>query len=363
MVSPVDTSIVDAASFAKMLGVERKRTNRSHRPFLLMLLDLRAVLRCEPRQRKQLVKHIIEPLQVCARGTDIVGWYKPKKIVGVIFTELSQEPASLDKVLTRVKTALQAHLTPQQFAAITITTHWYPLEDPDAPEPSSHDKLYPDVKRYTLASLAKRALDIIGSVMLIVLLFPVFLFVGIAVKLTSKGPILFRQKRIGQFGRRFTFLKFRSMYTDTDSQVHQQYVQAFIQQSKNGQGADESLKQNGLFKLSHDPRITPLGHFLRKTSLDELPQLFNVLTGTMSLVGPRPPVPYEAEHYDIWHRRRVLEARPGITGPWQVKGRSRTTFEDMVRLDLQYIDTWSLGTDLKLLIQTPWTVIKCEGAR
>jgi lipopolysaccharide/colanic/teichoic acid biosynthesis glycosyltransferase len=186
---------------------------------------------------------------------------------------------------------------------------------------------------------------------------------GVAIKLTSKGPILFRQTRIGQFGQHFTFLKFRSMYTDADSRVHQQYVQEFILQSKNGNGAHEALKQDGFFKLSQDPRITPVGRFIRTTSLDELPQLLNVLAGTMSLVGPRPPIPYEAEHYDMWHRRRLLEAKPGITGLWQVKGRSRTTFEDMVRLDLQYIDEWSLWTDLKLLLQTPWTVIKCEGAR
>ena len=153
------------------------------------------------------------------------------------------------------------------------------------------------------------------------------------------------------------------MYTDADSRVHQQYIQEFILQSKNGNGAHEALKQDGFFKLSQDPRITPLGRFIRTTSLDELPQLLNVLVGTMSLVGPRPPIPYEAEHYDIWHRRRLLEAKPGITGLWQVKGRSRTSFEDMVRLDLQYIDEWSLWTDLKLLLQTPWTVIKCEGAR
>ena len=159
------------------------------------------------------------------------------------------------------------------------------------------------------------------------------------------------------------FLKFRSMYIDADTRVHEQYVQEFILQSKNGSGASEELKQDGLFKLSKDSRITPLGHFLRRTSLDELPQLLNVLVGTMSLVGPRPPIPYEIKDYGNWHRRRVLEAKPGITGLWQVQGRSRTTFEDMTRLDLRYIDTWSFWADLKLLLQTPWTVMKGEGAR
>ena len=153
------------------------------------------------------------------------------------------------------------------------------------------------------------------------------------------------------------------MYTDADSTRHEQYIKGFILQSRNGSTALEALKQEGLFKLTNDPRVTPLGRVLRKTSLDELPQLLNVLAGTMSLVGPRPPIPYEIKNYDTWHTRRVLEAKPGITGLWQVQGRSRTTFDDMVRLDLQYIDQWSFWTDLKLLLQTPWTVIKCKGAR
>jgi lipopolysaccharide/colanic/teichoic acid biosynthesis glycosyltransferase len=293
----------------------------------------------------------------------MIGWYKHNSIIGIIFTELSEEIPSISKIRKRVHTALQAQLTLQQIAIITIATYLYPPEDPDPSEPAAHDKLYPDLKHHKLASLVKRFLDIIGSSMLLVLCLPILVFIGVAIKLTSKGPILFRQTRIGQFGQHFTFLKFRSMYTDADSRVHQQYVQEFILQSKNGNGAHEALKQDGFFKLSQDPRITPVGRFIRTTSLDELPQLLNVLAGTMSLVGPRPPIPYEAEHYDMWHRRRLLEAKPGITGLWQVKGRSRTTFEDMVRLDLQYIDEWSLWTDLKLLLQTPWTVIKCEGAR
>jgi lipopolysaccharide/colanic/teichoic acid biosynthesis glycosyltransferase len=204
---------------------------------------------------------------------------------------------------------------------------------------------------------------VLGSFSLLVLLSPVLVCIGVAIKLTSPGPILFQQTRIGQFGQPFRCLKFRSMYPDADASVHQQYVQAFILQSKHGNGVHKALQQEGLFKLHQDPRITRLGHVLRRTSLDELPQLLNVLAGTMSLVGPRPPLPYEAVHYDLWHRRRVLEARPGLTGLWQVQGRSRTTFDEMVRLDLHYLDTWSLWTDLKLLLQTPWTVLKGDGAR
>jgi lipopolysaccharide/colanic/teichoic acid biosynthesis glycosyltransferase len=363
MVSTLDNSIFDLESFASILGLERKRTHRSQRPFLLMLLDLRRLLRDGKQQRSKLVKSVIKSLQLCTRQTDMIGWYKNNAVIGIIFTELSEEDPSIDKILKRVNTALQTQLTLKQVDALTISTYVYPPEDPGSSEPTANDKLYPDLKQHKLSSLVKRMLDVIGSFMLLGLLSPALVLIGVAIKLTSKGPILFKQRRIGQFGQHFTFLKFRSMYTDADTRVHKQYVQEFIQQSKNGNGAHEALKQDGFFKLSQDPRITPVGRFIRTTSLDELPQLFNVLTGTMSLVGPRPPIPYEAEFYDIWHRRRLLEAKPGITGLWQVKGRSRTTFEDMVRLDLQYIDEWSLWTDLKLLLQTPWTVIKCEGAR
>ena len=177
------------------------------------------------------------------------------------------------------------------------------------------------------ASLVKRIVDLLGSFSLLVLLSPVFVCIGVAIKLTSPGPILFRQTRIGQFGLPFMFLKFRSMYTDADPRVHEEYIKEFIVQSKNGSGTPDGLKQDGLFKLSNDSRITRLGHFLRRSSLDELPQLLNVLEGTMSLVGPRPSIPYEIKDYDLWYRRRVLEAKPGITGLWQVQGRSRITFE------------------------------------
>jgi lipopolysaccharide/colanic/teichoic acid biosynthesis glycosyltransferase len=363
MVSTPDKTLFNVESFTRILQLERKRTDRSRRPFLLLLLECRIGLRDGQRWRRSLVKNVIQSLQNCARQTDIIGWYKHKTVIGVIFTELRQEEPRIDTILERVNAALHARLTPKQIAAVTLSMHVYPQQDVGSSDPSTNDKLYPDRTRKKLASLVKRLVDVLGSFSLLVLLAPVFVCIGMVVKLTSPGPILFRQTRIGQFGQPFRFLKFRSMYTDADSRVHEQYIREFILQSKNGSGAPDGLKQDGLFKLSQDPRITPVGHFIRRTSLDELPQLLNVLMGTMSLVGPRPPVPYEIKDYDLWHKRRVLEAKPGITGLWQVQGRSRTTFEDMVRLDLHYIDTWSLWTDLKLLLQTPWTVMKGEGAR
>jgi lipopolysaccharide/colanic/teichoic acid biosynthesis glycosyltransferase len=187
-----------------------------------------------------------------------------------------------------------------------------------------------------------------------------FFVIAAAIKLTSKGSILFRQQRIGEHGVPFTFLKFRTMYINNDSSQHQEYVRQLIA----GQAVKHPTngKGEGVFKLTNDSRITPVGSFLRRTSLDELPQFINVLRGEMSLVGPRPAVTYEVEAYATWHRRRLLEAKPGITGLWQVQGRSRVGFDDMVRLDLRYARNCSPWLDLKILLQTPKAVIAGDGA-
>jgi lipopolysaccharide/colanic/teichoic acid biosynthesis glycosyltransferase len=154
----------------------------------------------------------------------------------------------------------------------------------------------------------------------------------------------------------FTMLKFRTMDVDVDHKLHEEYVTRLIKSNADACGRDK------LFKLADDPRVTPVGRFLRKTSLDELPQLWNVLRGDMSLVGPRPPLGYELQQYKPWHYRRVLEAKPGMTGLWQVAGRSRTNFDQMVRLDLRYARTCSVWTDIKILLATPGAVISGRGA-
>jgi lipopolysaccharide/colanic/teichoic acid biosynthesis glycosyltransferase len=199
----------------------------------------------------------------------------------------------------------------------------------------------------------KRAIDIAGSLTALISLSPLFALISILIRLTSGGPVLFRQTRLGQFGAEFTFLKFRSMYVDNDAAIHKEYVQNLI----NGKTRDSG----GAYKITNDPRVTRLGRLLRKSSLDELPQFINVLKGEMSLVGPRPPIHYEFENYAPWHRLR-LEAKPGITGEWQVNGRSRTTFDEMILMDLHYIGNQSLWTDLKILLKTPLAVIGGNGA-
>ncbi len=208
----------------------------------------------------------------------------------------------------------------------------------------------------------KRVIGIFLSITSAVIFLPFFIVIAILTKLSSRqGPVIFKQERIGLSRKKFTFWKFRSMYVNSNSEIHRSYVEQLI---KNGSPNDPTATQEHekTYKITNDPRVTPVGKFLRKTSIDELPQLINVLKGEMSLVGPRPPIPYELWSYDIWHKRRVLDIKPGITGLWQVKGRSRTTFDEMVRLDLKYIREWSLWLDIKILLQTPWAVFSSKGA-
>lgn len=194
----------------------------------------------------------------------------------------------------------------------------------------------------------KRILDFIGSITLIIALSPILLAIAILVKLSSPGPIIYRQKRVGRYGVTFDFLKFRSMYRDADKRLAELLEQG-------------NEKDGPIFKMRNDPRVTPIGRFLRKYSLDELPQLFNVLYGDMSLVGPRPPLPREVDQYDDKAFRR-LSVPPGITCLWQICGRSDTSFEDWMALDSFYVEHMSFWLDLKILMKTPTAVLRGDGA-
>jgi lipopolysaccharide/colanic/teichoic acid biosynthesis glycosyltransferase len=358
-----DHGIPNEECFHRMISVERKRTARSRKPFLLMLLDTKD---CLPlRQDGVLLGQILSALALSTRETDITGWYRDNVVVGVMFTEIETpgHNSIVNTMLARVSDTLQSHLTPEQFNQISISFHLFPEErDHETPQRPSNPVLYPDLVRRDNARAAfravKRMMDIVGSVVALIICAPLFLVIAVAIKCTSKGPVLFRQIRVGQYGVPFVFLKFRSMYADNDFNVHKRYVRQLIagqaERKANGNG-------EGVYKLTKDFRVTPVGAFLRKASLDELPQFFNVFRGEMSLVGPRPPIPYEVEAYDIWHRQRLLAATPGITGLWQVNGRSRVKFDDMVRLDLHYAQTWTPWLDLKILARTPRAVLLGGG--
>ena len=195
--------------------------------------------------------------------------------------------------------------------------------------------------------MAKRALDITVAAALLVLAAPLMLLIALAIKLDSPGPVIFRQRRVGKDGRLFTFYKFRGMVADAEARLHEV--------------AHLNEVDGPIFKSRRDPRVTRVGRVLRRTSLDELPQLWNVLRGDMSLVGPRPPLPTEVTRYEPWQRDRLL-VPGGITGLWQVSGRNLLGFEDMVRLDLEYITRWSLWLDLRILLRTILVVLTARGA-
>ena len=224
----------------------------------------------------------------------------------------------------------------------------------------SHKFFIPaDTSRYYGSqALLKRVLDIVIASMMLILAGPLMLTVAFLVKRTSAGPILFTQERLGKDGKPFSFFKFRSMENNSNDTIHRQFAAMFINGDESG--CTSSNDGDKVFKLKSDPRITPIGAWLRRTSVDELPQLFNILKGDMSLVGPRPPIAYEIENYQPWHMER-LKAVPGLTGLWQVSGRSSVSFEEMVRLDIHYINNWSIWWDLSIILRTVPVVLWGTG--
>ncbi len=217
----------------------------------------------------------------------------------------------------------------------------------------------------------KRILDLTFALLALIVLFPFLIIVSVLIKLDSQGPVLFTQERVGirrrtinnvTYWQRVTFrcYKFRTMVDNADPSLHKSYIKALIDDDKQSmaviQGEDTKTR-----KLTHDPRITRIGKILRKSSIDEIPQFINVIKGEMSLVGPRPAIPYEVDMYKPWYYRR-LETKPGITGLWQVTARSSCDFDEIVKLDIQYVDEQSIWLDLKILLKTPIAVIFCRGA-
>ena len=339
--------------FMKQLEREKLRTDRSKAALSVVLFRLDALRRDEHG-----VESLLRILHHSKRETDILGYLR-EDLFALLLPDTDEQGARgfLSKIEDRV----------ERFGLSTLSgTYPDQLFDQLLTEPRDlstlsffvvSDLRFRSEQGYPL----KRALDIAGAIGGIILLSPLMLVTAIAVVLDSRGPIFFRQTRVGKGGVPFVFYKFRSMFVNADDRIHREFVTKLIQ------GKLEEINQgdaeNPYYKLRADPRVTRVGNFIRDTCIDELPQLFNVLKGDMSLVGPRPPVPYEVENYESWHLSRILELKPGITGLWQVQGHSSTTFDDMVRLDLRYIRSCSLALDLKILLKTVTSVLKPLLAR
>jgi lipopolysaccharide/colanic/teichoic acid biosynthesis glycosyltransferase len=307
------------------------------------------------------VRLVIANLLAVTRETDVVGWYEGNTTAAAMLTELApQDPhVALAAASRKIANILESSLTEEQRHRVSVSFHIFPDKWVGATTGLPGDrKLYPDLRPQGLgrpwARTVKRIVDVAISMTALIVLSPMFVVIALTIKLTSSGPVLFRQRRIGQHGAPFICLKFRSMYDHNDCTRHRDYVRQLIA----GTAPKNAANGNGeaVYKLTADARVTRFGALLRRTSLDELPQLINVLSGEMSLVGPRPPIDYEIEDYEPWHRRRVVEAKPGITGLWQVNGRNRTTFDDMVRLDLRYAQAWTPWLDLRIILRTPTAI-------
>ena len=355
-----DSDFLTEDTFQEVLCFERKRSERSRQKILLLLLDIGEDN--PPKTRCAIIRNTAKALNELKQDTVFKGWFKNERVIGAMFTECGE------KLQDRVRETIMANLLRapgnKDTPSFKMVFRSFPDAGPgDNTGGENEDSLfYPEAlkseKRRHTAFFVKRAMDIAGGALGILLFLPLFLVLPLLIKASSKGPVLFSQERIGRYGERFVFLKFRTMHENNDPKIHQEYTKKLIREQKS---YDDDGKA-GVFKIMDDPRVTSVGRFLRKTSFDELPQFFNVLKGEMSIVGPRPPIPYEYDNYDLWHRRRVMEVKPGITGLWQVEGRSSTTFDEMVRLDLKYSKEWSIWLDIKIILKTPWVVIAGKGA-
>jgi lipopolysaccharide/colanic/teichoic acid biosynthesis glycosyltransferase len=351
----VENGFLPKASFLNCLRSEKRRANRSKEPLSIVLF----ILSTKNGMKEQKAAHdFLRYLNKVTRETDIKGWLD-KNVIGVLLPGTGK---------IGVNSYVEKLFRENGHDLYSITTGTYPdhlFEELLSEDGKGKPDFFPldleeNHKIARFQGFIKRNIDVAGALCGLILLSPIMLIISLAIKISSPGPVIFKQIRFGMKGERFPFYKFRSMYANTDDQVHREYVANLIE------GRLEEINQGDgetpFFKMKSDSRVTRAGRILRKLSLDELPQLFNVLKGEMSLVGPRPPIPYEIERYEPWHLRRILEMKPGITGLWQVSGRSTTTFDDMVRLDLRYVKNWSLWLDLKILVKTVREVIYPRSA-
>lgn len=344
--------VLTISLFQEELRRERSRSDRSKAPLSLLTIQLKADSHIDPEN----LKNVLFLLNHNLRALDSVGLLERNALALLLpDTDIAGAQTVADKIIAQNN----SHIS-----SIRVTAYPDKLFESLQQGAQSEDNiesillLNTPISRPTQSAL-KRSLDIFGALAGMLILSPLMLITMAAIKLTSPGPTIFRQVRLGKNFAPFTFYKFRSMHTGADDRVHRDYLKNLINGNHNA--VHQEASGEAVYKIKSDSRVTRVGRFIRKTSIDELPQLFNVLKGEMSLVGPRPPIPYEAESYQPWHLRRILEVKPGLTGLWQVEGRSKTTFDEMVRMDLSYSREWSVLLDIKLIFRTVGVVVDCRG--
>jgi lipopolysaccharide/colanic/teichoic acid biosynthesis glycosyltransferase len=324
---PAQAGIYDVEVFAALIRHERSRADRSGKSFSLVVFPLG-----DRVESRSFVKRTCDRLRKTMRSIDEIGWLDDSS-VGVLLPSTPSEGAR------HFASRATVGEPESQFRVFTYPEHWaHDYKEEHAKSAGQARADAPDA--FSIAVPAwKRALDVTVSLLAFLLLWPVFLASAIYIKLVSPGPVLFRQMRVGRGGKLFHFVKFRTMRPNNEAE-HRQHILARMRTGESLAKLDDK-----------DPRIIPGGKILRKLCIDELPQLLNVIKGDMSLVGPRPCVPYEAQEYLIWHRHR-FDVLPGMTGLWQVSGKNSLTFAQMIRLDIAYSERMSLLFDLKIILKT-----------
>jgi lipopolysaccharide/colanic/teichoic acid biosynthesis glycosyltransferase len=365
--------ILPPEEFHRLLERERARVDRNHHPFSVVVFDLSGT-------RDAVRRKAAEVLRARRRLTDDLGWWEESTKIGAILPDTGANgaktyAANVHEMLeaagcdlpTRVFT-YWGSVNPgddgppgpdmsdrrgSPFVPALVDLPLFPGDRGDDPvveeAQTATDPTVEDLRSRFVRPLPawKRAMDVAGASLLLVAFFPLLLLIAVVVKVSSPGPVIFRQRRAGLGGKPFTFFKFRTMYVDAEARKEALRAQNEV--------------SGPVFKMKHDPRVTSVGRILRKASLDELPQLFNVLKGDMSLVGPRPPTLDEVPHYAPWQRQR-LDLTGGLTGIWQVSGRAEIQFEEWMRMDIRYARSRSFKTDFRLLLRTVWAVLSGRGA-
>jgi lipopolysaccharide/colanic/teichoic acid biosynthesis glycosyltransferase len=356
-----ERNILSEKSFKQMIAIERRRTERTKDPFLLVLVEIG-----NDQDEKENVKVLDKMLLVLlssSRETDVVGWYKDRLTVGAMFTalEVKDKKSILSTVLARLNSTLDEELTFDQFDQVRLSFHFFPdSRDHADSRADAKPEPFPDLanrssRRWPMLTV-KRGIDLVGSLLALIVCAPSFLAIGLAIKLSSRGPVFSKHRRVGQHGRPFSLLRFRTTLSNHDHGVHRDgalnpIATQLERKSTHGQAPGVGQPANGR-------RLTSLGSILRRSSLDDLPQVLNVFMGDMSLVGPRPVLPYKLATYQTWHRRRILGAKPGLTGLWQVTEGTFVGDDKQVSLDLRYATSWSLWLDLRILLRTPLAVLR-----
>ncbi len=334
--------------FAALFERERRRSDRNECEFAVITFEIPHCAHCEQVKQK-----LAGTLQKRIRCSDVLGWIDEQHL-GVILPDTSAKGAR--KLARDVCNAVLSETAVLQYTIFVYPSHWDNNRDPLQNSTTGSSRNMPDGQANHILKkleprppqpipLWKRIMDIVIACCALLLLLPLFLLIGVCIKVVSPGPVVFKQERVGYRGELFYCWKFRTMHVNADTAAHQNHVTHCINHDISMDKLDDC-----------DQRIVPFGKILRKTGLDELPQLINIIRGEMSLTGPRPCIPYEARLYRPWQLRR-FDTLPGLTGLWQVNGKNRTTFNEMMRYDVSYTRKRSIGLDLKILLKTVPAVI------